>query len=150
MVVFAWVYIFTCKYSRAILLLSLLSILVTPMTQFISPCTPDTHRVGSNRKRHQQSTNAAQKSIKTVFSIAICRQYGEKWQSKTLFLTIFDLRSSIVLAISIAAYPVWDRKCHSFLLILPRCSDPGEVIDMLKRRHRLTCVCSRSAYSKTS
>ena len=32
------------------------------------------------------------------FSIAICRQCGDKWQSKTLFLTIFDLRSSIVLA----------------------------------------------------
>ena len=31
---------------------------------------------------------------------------GDKWQSKTLFLLIFDLRSSIVLAFSIAAYPV--------------------------------------------
>ena len=33
-----------------------------------------THRVGGNRKRHQQSTNAVQKSIETVFSIPICRQ----------------------------------------------------------------------------
>ena len=32
---------------------------------------------------------------------------GDKWQSKTLFLTTFDLRSSIVLAFSIATYPVW-------------------------------------------
>ena len=31
---------------------------------------------------------------------------GDKWQSKTLFLTIFDLRSSIVLTFSIAAYPM--------------------------------------------
>ena len=54
------------------------------------------HRIGSNRKRSEQSTNADQKSIETVFSIAICRQSGDKWQSKTLFLTIFDLRSSIV------------------------------------------------------
>ena len=46
------------------------------------------------------------KSLETVFSIAICRQYGDKWQSKTLFLLIFDLRSSIVLEFSIAAYPV--------------------------------------------
>ena len=46
------------------------------------------------------------KSIETVFSIAICRQCGDKWQSKTLFLTIFGLRSSIVLTFSIAAYPV--------------------------------------------
>ena len=37
------------------------------------------------------------KSIKTVFSIAICCQSGNKWQSKTLFLAIFDLCSSIVL-----------------------------------------------------
>ena len=65
------------------------------------------HRVGGNRKRYQQSTNADQKSIEIVFSIAICRQCGDKWQPKTLFLTIFDLRSSIVLAFSIAAYPVW-------------------------------------------
>ena len=43
-----------------------------------------------------------------MFSIALCRQSGDKWQSKTLFLTIFDLRSSIVLTFSIAAYPVWD------------------------------------------
>ena len=63
-------------------------------------------RVGGNRKRYQQSTNADQKSIETVFSIAICCQCGDKWQSKTLFLLIFDQRSSIVLAFLIAAYPV--------------------------------------------
>ena len=48
--------------------------------------------------------------LEAVFSIAICRQSGhsgDKWQSKTLFLTIFDLRSSIVLKYSIAVYPVW-------------------------------------------
>ena len=38
--------------------------------------------------------NMDQKSLETVFSIAICRQLGNKWQSKTLFLAIFDLRSS--------------------------------------------------------
>ena len=31
-----------------------------------------------------------------VFSIAICRPTGDKWQSKTLFLSIFDPRSSII------------------------------------------------------
>ena len=56
------------------------------------------HRVGGNRELNQQSTNADQKSIEIVFSIAICRQCGDKWQSKTLFLLIFDLRSPIVLA----------------------------------------------------
>ena len=64
-------------------------------------------RAGGNRKRYQQWTHADQKSIGTVFSIANCRLCGDKWQSKTLFLTIFDLRSSIVLVFSIAAYPVW-------------------------------------------
>ena len=40
--------------------------------------------------------NADHKSLETLFWIAICRQSGDKWQSKTRFLTIFDLRSSIV------------------------------------------------------
>ena len=31
---------------------------------------------------------------------------GDKWQSKSLFLTIFDLRLSIVLMFPIATYPV--------------------------------------------
>ena len=43
-----------------------------------------------------QSTNVDQKSIEPVFSNAICRATGDKWQSKTLFLSIFDPRSSIV------------------------------------------------------
>ena len=64
------------------------------------------HWVGSNQKHYKQLTNADQKSIEAVFSIAICRQCGDKWQSKTLFLTIFDLRSSIVFTFSIAAYLV--------------------------------------------
>ena len=46
--------------------------------------------------------------METVFTIAICRQCGDKWQSKNLFLMIFYLRSSIVLAFLIASYPVWD------------------------------------------
>ena len=65
--------------------------------------TGDTHQKGGNRKLYQQLTNADQKSIETVFSIAICCPTGDEWQSKTLFLLIFDLRSSIVLAFSIAA-----------------------------------------------
>ena len=42
------------------------------------------------------SRNVYQKSIETVFSIAICRPTGYKWQSKTLFLLIFYPHSSIV------------------------------------------------------
>ena len=42
------------------------------------------------------SRNVDQKSLETEFSIAIYRHTGDKWQSKTLFLSIFDPRSSIV------------------------------------------------------
>ena len=65
---------------------------------------PLSYRTGGNRKRSEQSMNAVHKSLETVFSIAICRELGDKRQSKTLFLTILDLRSSIVLLFSIAAY----------------------------------------------
>ena len=53
-----------------------------------------THWIGGNRKRSYLSTNADQKYIETVFSIAISRQSGDKWQSKTQFLNILDLRLS--------------------------------------------------------
>ena len=44
------------------------------------------HRVDGNRNRSEQSMNADQKSIETVFLIVICRPTGEKWPLKTLFL----------------------------------------------------------------
>ena len=40
--------------------------------------------------------NVDQKSLETEFLIAICRHTGDKWQSKTLFISIFDLRPLIV------------------------------------------------------
>ena len=46
------------------------------------------------------------KLLETVFLIAIRRQLGDKWQSKTLFPAFFDLCLSIVLMFSIAAYLV--------------------------------------------
>ena len=52
-----------------------------------------------------------------MFSIVICRQSGDKWQSKTLFLTIFDQRSSIVLTFSIAAF----NACFLFTVTLVTC-----------------------------
>ena len=64
------------------------------------------HRIGGNRKRSLQSTSTDQKSL-TVCSIVICRQSDDKWQPKTLFVTIFDLRSTIVFTFSISAYPVY-------------------------------------------
>ena len=55
------------------------------------------HRVGGNPKVSEQSMNVDEKSIETVFLIAICHQLGDKWQSETLSLKIFDLGLSIVL-----------------------------------------------------
>ena len=42
------------------------------------------------------SRNVDQRSLETEFLIAICRHTGDKWQPKTLFLSIFDPRLSIV------------------------------------------------------
>ena len=42
------------------------------------------------------SRNVHKKSIEIVFFVAICRHTGDKWQSKTQFLLIFDPRLSIV------------------------------------------------------
>ena len=55
-----------------------------------------TGQAAIDSERNQQSRDADQKSTETVFSIAICRQCGDKWQSKTLFVLIFDLRYSMV------------------------------------------------------
>ena len=41
-------------------------------------------------------TNADQKSLEIESLIAICRQTGDKWQSKTLFVAIFDPHALIV------------------------------------------------------
>ena len=62
------------------------------------------YRTGGNRIRSEQSMNMDHKSLEKVFSIANCRQLGDKLQLKTLFRTILDLRSSIVLMFSIAVY----------------------------------------------
>ena len=63
------------------------------------------YRTDVNRVRSEQSMKADQKLLETVYSIAICRQSCDKWQLKTMFRTILDLRSSTVFTLSIAAYP---------------------------------------------
>ena len=80
-----------------------------------------TYQVGCNQKCNQQSTNAGKKSIETAFDCHLSPvgrqmamkntvsidflegQWGDKWQSKKLFLLIFDLSSLILLAFLIAA-----------------------------------------------
>ena len=64
--------------------------------------TPDRRQ----SKTLMQSTNVDQISLETEFLIAICRPTGDKWQSKTMFLKIFDQCSSIDKSVSIAASPV--------------------------------------------
>ena len=41
-------------------------------------------------------TNVDKKLLEIEFWVAICCQSGDKWQSKTLILAIFDPRSLIV------------------------------------------------------
>ena len=60
---------------------------------------PNTHWIDAI----ENALNTLKHSLAKVITIVIC---CDKWQSKTLFLTSFDLRSSIVLMFSIAAYPV--------------------------------------------
>ena len=52
------------------------------------------------------STKVVQKSLETEFLIAIGCLTGDKWQSKTLFLVIFDPLSSIVKSV-IWLSPIW-------------------------------------------
>ena len=54
------------------------------------------------------SRDADKKSLETEFLIAICRHIGDKWQSKTLFLSIFYLVCRLLIAFSIVAYLVCD------------------------------------------
>ena len=49
---------------------------------------PLSYQSGSNRKRSEQSMNAVHKSLETMFSIANCRQSGDKRKSKSLFLAV--------------------------------------------------------------
>ena len=84
-----------------------------------------THRKGGNRKRtHYPWTNIDQKSLETEFPIANCRPTGDKWQSKTLFLAIFDLRWSIVKSgfdsrlsgvINVISSAVWPVKWNDYI-----------------------------------
>ena len=85
-----------CVFARYATLVPRLSITIK--------YAPLSYRTGGNRKRSEQWMKAVHKLLETVFSIAICRQSDDKRQPKTLFLTILDLRSSIVLTFSIAAY----------------------------------------------
>ena len=55
------------------------------------------------------STNVDQKYLETELLIDIIHQTDNKWQSTTLFLSIFYQHLSIVKAFSIAAYLMWNQ-----------------------------------------
>ena len=68
-----------------------------PYTSFIASIKSARFTLGRRQSKTAiLSRNVDQKSVETVFLIAICRHTGDKWQSKTLFLSIFDPYSSIV------------------------------------------------------
>ena len=108
------------------------------------------HRIGGSRKRSLQSTNNDQKSLETVFSIAICRQSGDKWQSKTLFL-----RSSIVFTFLIGAGVSWrhvstsTKPCINKAIYVMLMHDFG-TFNILVPAHLLMCVypsfCGRCSF----
>ena len=69
------------------------------------------------------STNVDQKSLKTEFSIAICRSNDDKWQSKTLFLSIFDPRPTIFKNVFDCRLPgmhmgVWEKVEEEFRWVI--------------------------------
>ena len=70
------------------------------------------------------STNVDRKSLETEFSIDICRPTGDKWQLKTLFLAIFDPRSSIVKSVFDCHFPRVDplRVTFSFKIGYNQCT----------------------------
>ena len=75
----------------------------------------DSGDITLGRRQSKMSTlsrSIYKKSIETVFSISICRHTGGKWQSKTLFLSIFDPRLSIADSVFDCLYPMWI--CHTW------------------------------------
>ena len=76
------------------------------LTKIDTEATIDTLKYESERNIHTPgrrqsktlilSTNVDQKSLEAEFLIVICRLIGDKWQSKTLFLAIYDPSWSIV------------------------------------------------------
>ena len=60
------------------------------------------------------STNVDKKSLETEFLIVICRLTGDKWQSETLFLSIFDPLLSIVKSV----FRLPPTRCVLFVCIL--------------------------------
>ena len=59
------------------------------------------------------STNVDHKSLKTEFLIYICRQLGDKWYSKTLFLAFLIHVSSIVKSVFDCRLPGVVISCNS-------------------------------------
>ena len=71
---------------------------------------------GQQLKMSILSTNVDQKSLETEFSIAICSPNGYKWQSKPLFLAIYDPSLSTVKSIFDCRLPDVISVCDSFFL----------------------------------
>ena len=72
---------------------------MTRNQNFIECKQPTTHRYNTGQAAIENvyiSMNLYENSLEIELSIANCRPTGDKWQSKTLFLSIFNPRSSIV------------------------------------------------------
>ena len=80
------------------------------MNNFALFCGTISHRIGGNPKTLILSTNVDQKSLETEFLNAICRPTGDKWQSKSLLLAIFDPDPRQFVERHFVEYDIWSNK----------------------------------------
>ena len=87
------------------------------------------------------SMNLDKTSLETEFLIAICRQSGDKWQSKTLFLEIYIHVRRLLRVLSIATYPVWALYSRTLVAfnVLSTC-DFGRLTQIIMK-YRVTSLC---------
>ena len=84
--------------------------------------TSNAHWIGCEQKRSIIIDESGSKIARN--SVLDCKT-SDTWESKTLFLTTFDLCSSIVLTFLIAAYPMCYASCvnaQSGNLVYPQLS----------------------------
>ena len=72
-------------------------------------------------------------SIAICYQCAICRHICDKWQSKTLFVSIFDPRSSIVDSVFDCHLPcVLMKQIVKSALTLEQSEDPDQLASQIK------------------
>ena len=103
-------YLFLCRHYFTFLNNIAFTFLIA--YTYTPPCHKKTfnyyiHTPGRQQsKTPKLSRNVDKKWLETDFLIAICRHTGNKWQSKTLFISIFDRVRRLLITFSIVALPL--------------------------------------------